>query len=134
MPTTTLRPRLPVSSSSDSTAIGGMTHQVDLPRGHGSPQRIDGNDDPSPVAFLSMWLRKSPEAMTVAVTDFLAALRHTGSERVLGAVALALAEGMDASSAYAKGKLARELREILADLSKAERSPANLSLLEGVDV
>jgi hypothetical protein len=35
MPTTTLRPRLPVSSSSDSTAIGGMTHQVDLPRGTG---------------------------------------------------------------------------------------------------
>ena len=81
-----------------------------------------------------MWLRKSPEAMTVAVTDFLAALRDIGSERVLGALALALAEGMDASSAYAKGKLARELREILADLSKAERSPANLSLLEGVDV
>ena len=37
-------------------------------------------------------------------------------------------------SAYAKGKLARELREILADLSKAERSPANLSLLEGVEL
>ena len=72
--------------------------------------------------------------MTVAVTDFLAALRHTGSERVLGALALALAEGIDASSAYAKGKLARELREILADLSKAERSPANLSLLEGVEL
>ena len=47
MPTTTLRPRLPVSSSSDSTAIGGMTHQVDLPRGHGSPQRIEGDPDAS---------------------------------------------------------------------------------------
>ena len=49
MPTTTLRPRLPVSSPSDSTAIGGMTHQIDLPRGHGSHQRIDGNDDPVDV-------------------------------------------------------------------------------------
>lgn len=47
MPTTTLRPRLPVSSSSDSTAIGGMTHQVDLPRGHRSPQRIEGDPDAS---------------------------------------------------------------------------------------
>jgi hypothetical protein len=52
----------------------------------------------------------------------------------LGALALALAEGMDASSAYAKGKLAHELREILMELSKAELSPANLSLLEGVEL
>ena len=45
----------------------------------------------------------------------------------------ALAEGMDASPAYAKGKLARELCEILVELSKVEFSPANLSLLGGVD-
>ena len=51
-----------------------------------------------------------------------------------GALALALAEGVDASPAYAKGKLARELREILVELAKAELSPANLSLLEGVDL
>jgi hypothetical protein len=50
----------------------------------------------------------------------------------LGALALALAEGMDASPAYAMGKLARELREVMAELAKAELSPANLSLLEGV--
>ena len=133
MPTTTLRPRLPVSSSSDSTAIGGMTHQVDHPGGTGRLK--ESTATMIPASGLPLYVaQKSPEAMTVAVTDFLAALRHTGSERVLGALALALAEGMDASSAYAKGKLARELREILADLSKAERSPANLSLLEGVDV
>jgi hypothetical protein len=76
-----------------------------------------------------MTQKKGPEVMTVAVTDFLAGLRLTGSERVLGALALALAEGMDASPAYAKGKLARELREVLAELS-----PANLSLLEGVEL
>jgi hypothetical protein len=48
--------------------------------------------------------------MTVTVTDFLAGLRLTASERVLGALALALAEGMDAAPPYATGKLARELR------------------------
>jgi hypothetical protein len=53
---------------------------------------------------------------------------------VLGALALALAEGMDASPAYAKRKLARELREVLAELAKAELSPANLSLREGVEL
>ena len=52
----------------------------------------------------------------------------------MGALALALAEGTDASPPYAKGKLARELREILVELSKAELSPANLSLLEGVEL
>jgi hypothetical protein len=50
----------------------------------------------------------------------------------LGALALALAEGMDASPAYAKGKIARELREVLAELAKAELAPVNLTLLEGI--
>jgi hypothetical protein len=74
---------------------------------------------------------KSDEALTVAVTDFLAELCLSRSERVLGALALALAEGMDASPPYAKGKLARELREVLTRLEQAEMSPANLSLLQG---
>jgi hypothetical protein len=33
-----------------------------------------------------------------------------------------------------KGKLARELREILAELAKAELAPVNVTLLEGVDL
>ena len=78
--------------------------------------------------------KKSHSAITVAVTDFLADLRLDGSERVLGALALALAEGMDASPAYAKGRLARELREVLAELAKAELAPVNLDLLAGVDL
>ena len=78
--------------------------------------------------------KKGDGAITVAVADFLADLRLHGSERVLGALALALAEGMDDSPAYAKGKLARELREVLAELAKAELSPANLSLFEGVEL
>jgi hypothetical protein len=89
----------------------------------------------SPVIFpTSIAGEKTGEVLTVAVTDFLADLRLSGSERVMGALALALAEGMDASPAYAKGKLARELREVLAEFAKAELSPANLSLLEGVEL
>jgi hypothetical protein len=72
--------------------------------------------------------------MTVAVGDFLAGLRLGGSERVLGALALALAKGMDASPAYAKGKLARELREVMTVLRDAELSPENLGLLQGVEL
>jgi hypothetical protein len=67
------------------------------------------------------------------VADFLADLHLHGSERVLGELALSLAEGMDDSPAYARGKLARELREVIAELTKAELSPANLELLEGIE-
>jgi hypothetical protein len=91
--------------------------------------------DSSPVSkFPSVAEKKSQDAITFAVTAFLADLRLSGSERVLGALAIALAEGMDASPAYAKGKLARELREVLALLAQAELSPANLGLLEGVEL
>jgi hypothetical protein len=78
--------------------------------------------------------KKSQGELTLAVTDFLADLRLSGSERVLGALALALAEGIDASPGYAKGKLARELREVLTELAKAELAPANVGLLAGVDL
>jgi hypothetical protein len=78
--------------------------------------------------------KKGHGVITVAVADFLADLRLSGSERVLGALALSLAEGMDDSPAYARGKLARELRETLAELAKAELAPENLELLEGVEL
>lgn len=75
---------------------------------------------------------KNGGPLTVAVTDFLAGLKLSGSECVLGALALAVAEGMDASPPYAKGTLARELRGILGDLAEAEVTDANLGLLEGL--
>jgi hypothetical protein len=98
------------------------------------PKKASAGDSRAVMKFPSEAEKKSNGAMTLAVTDFLAGLRLTGSERVLGALALALAEAMDAAPGYAKGKIARELREILAELAKAELSPANLSLLEGVEL
>jgi hypothetical protein len=86
----------------------------------------------SPVFSPRSGEKNSP--LTVAVTDFLADLHLSRSERVFGALALALAESMDASPPYAKGKLARELREVLSVLAQAEVSPANLSLLQGVEL
>jgi hypothetical protein len=55
---------------------------------------------PAPVTkSLSESEKKGQGAITVAVADFLADLRLHGSERVLGALALSLAEGMDNSPA-----------------------------------
>jgi hypothetical protein len=105
-------------------------------------READGTNPPSPFrkrsgfvvsGFVSV-VTRLPCVSAAPVTDFLAGLRLIGSERVLGALALALAEAMDAAPGYAKGKIARELREILAELAKAELSPANLSLLEGVEL
>jgi hypothetical protein len=73
------------------------------------------------------------DGISFAVTDFLAGLRLSGSERVLGALAIALAEGMDSSPPYVKARLAKELREILTELARAELSPANLALLAGIE-
>jgi hypothetical protein len=79
-------------------------------------------------------VKKRPDAIEFAVADFLTGLRLTGSERVLGALSLALAESMDAAPPYAKGRIAHELREILVELSKTELAPGNLDLLQGIDL
>ena len=105
--------------------------------GHGRSREFAGLLTPSPVAIsLSAAEKKSPssqDGITFAVKDFLAGLRLTGSERVLAALAIALAEAMDAAPGYAKGKIAHELREVLEVLAKAEMSPANLALLAGIE-
>jgi hypothetical protein len=41
---------------------------------------------------------------------------------------------MEAAPLYAQAKFAHELRGILGDLAEAEVSPANLSLLRGLDL
>jgi hypothetical protein len=112
-----------------------MTHEVDLPPGHLLARRKGRTDAPSPVAKNpSVTQKKAQTAITFAVTDFLSGLRLTGSERVLGALAIELAGAMDVTPGYAKGKIARKLREIIAELAKAELSPANLGLLEGIEL
>jgi hypothetical protein len=57
------------------------------------------------------------------MVDYLAGLRLNGSERVLGALAIALAEDMENAPGYAKTKFVHELRGILADLREAETKP-----------
>jgi hypothetical protein len=104
-------------------------------RGGGVASKRATTQDSSPVRkFPSVAEKKSQDGISFAVTDFLAGLRLSGSERVLGSLAIALAEAMDSAPGYAKGKLARELREVLALLAQAELSPANLALLEGIEL
>jgi hypothetical protein len=83
---------------------------------------------------LSVAQEKSSGGIAFAVASFLANLRLSGSEAVLGSLALSLAEAMEEAPLYARGKLARELREVIASLAEAELSPANLSLLQGVEL
>jgi hypothetical protein len=99
----------------------------------GTPSRV--NDAPAETVRKSLPVaeKKSQDAITFAVTAFLADLRLSGSERVLGALAIALAEGMDSSPPYVKARLAKELREVLALLAEAELSPENLALLAGIE-
>jgi hypothetical protein len=75
---------------------------------------------------------KKDSPVTVAIVEFLDGLRLDGSERVLGALAIALAGNFEAAPLYAQSKFARELREILAELRSPEAKPRNLSLLEGL--
>jgi hypothetical protein len=51
---------------------------------------------------------------------------------VLGAIAISLAESMEAARLYSQAKFAHELREIVAELRTAETNPRNLSLLKGL--
>jgi hypothetical protein len=103
-------------------------------RGRGAVVSEPFHDSLAVRKFPSVTQKKNDGELSAVVERFLAGLRLSGSEEVLGSLALALAESMDAAPPYARGKLARELREILAELAKAELSPANLSLLEGVDL
>lgn len=103
-------------------------------RGDGGRSQRATSEDSSPVSIPpSVAQKKNQDAITFAVTAFLADLRLSGSERVLGSLAIALAEGMDSSPPYVKARLAKELREVLTELAKAELSPENLALLAGIE-
>jgi hypothetical protein len=105
------------------------------PRGRGvASKNSTGSRPPRSQICPTETQEKSTGAITYAVTSFLADLRLSGSERVLGALALSLAESMEAAPPYARGKIARELREVVNQLAEAELNPATLSLLEGVEL
>jgi hypothetical protein len=76
-------------------------------------------------------VKKNTEPITFAVADFLAGLRLTGSERVLGALSLALAESMDAAPPYAKGRIAHELRQIPRRTLEGRARPGQPGLAPG---
>jgi hypothetical protein len=88
--------------------------------------------DPSASHLPPSVAEKRASAVSVAVVDFLADLRLDGSQRVLGAIAISLAESMEAARLYSQAKFAHELREIVAELRTAETNPRNLSLLKGL--
>lgn len=91
-------------------------------------------EDPAVAKNPSSAQEKRSAGVSVAAINFLTDLRLSGSERVLGALAIALADGMEEAPLYARAKFAHELRGIVADLAEAEVSPANLKLLRGIDL
>jgi hypothetical protein len=56
----------------------------------------------------------------VSVVYFLGGLRLDGSQRVLGAIAVALAVSVEAAPVCAQARFARELLEIIAQLAEAD--------------
>jgi hypothetical protein len=64
--------------------------------------------------------RPQPDGITLAVAGFLADLRLEGSQRVLGSLALELAAALEEAPGYSKARLARELRELVGELSRVE--------------
>jgi hypothetical protein len=102
------------------------------PRGDGGAAKKANPEDPSASPLPPSVAEKKVSGVSVAVVDYLSGLRLAGSQRVLGALSITLAEGIEAAPLYAQSKIARELREILGELAEAEVSEANLSLLEGL--
>jgi len=100
--------------------------------GGGHSLECAASDDPSRVRIPPSESGKKDSGVSVAVVDFLTELRLNGSQRVLGAIAITLAESMEAAPLYTQAKFARELREIIAELRAAETNPRNLELLEGL--
>lgn len=89
-------------------------------------------EDSSRSQEISLRGWKKESGVAEAVVDFLTDLRLDGSQRVLGAIAIALAENLEAAPLYSQAKFARELREIMAELRDAETNLRNLELLEGL--
>jgi hypothetical protein len=64
------------------------------------------------------------KSLIPAVDAYLAAMRLNGSAPVLGALASVLAASLEESPAYARARLAAELRAVLAELGELEQDAA----------
>jgi hypothetical protein len=60
--------------------------------------------------------RRADSSVKAAVEAYLDGVRLEGAQKPLGALAVVLAESLGAAPGYARGKLARELRELLTVL------------------
>jgi hypothetical protein len=64
------------------------------------------------------------KSLIPAVDAYLAGMRLNGSAPVLGALARVLAASLEESPAYARARLAAELRAVLAELGELEQDAA----------
>jgi hypothetical protein len=78
--------------------------------------------------------RKKHLTLTETVEGFLADLRLSPAEEVRAALARLLAESVEEAPAYARAKLAAELRELVTELESSEmEEPKAPRLLRGLD-
>jgi hypothetical protein len=62
--------------------------------------------------------KKAGNSMKAAVAGYMAELSLEGAGKPLAAIAVLLAESLEAAPEYARGRLARELRELLVNLDE----------------
>jgi hypothetical protein len=62
--------------------------------------------------------RKPDSSVKQAVAGYMAELTLVGAGKPLAAIAVLLAESLEAAPEYARGRLARELRELLVNLDE----------------
>jgi hypothetical protein len=62
--------------------------------------------------------RKADSSVKQAVAGYMAELSLDGAGKPLAAIAVVLAKSLEAAPEYARGRLARELRELLTDLDE----------------
>jgi hypothetical protein len=62
--------------------------------------------------------RKADSSVKAAVAGYMAELSLVGAGKPLAAIAVLLAESLEAAPEYARGRLAKELRELLVNLDE----------------
>jgi hypothetical protein len=102
--------------------------------GHGSHRGSSSPVTPRQSGFLCPLPREKPPSLTATVEHFLAGLRLSGAEEVRAALARELAVAFTEAPAYARGKIAAELRAVVVELEASELEESNAPwLLRRVD-